>query len=453
MLVQERQSAASIALIMACRMLGLFMILPVFALYAGKLPGATPTLIGFALGIYGFTQACLQLPFGSLSDKIGRRKVITLGLTLFAIGSLVAALSHNIYGIIVGRALQGGGAVGSTLLALMADLTRDENRSKAMAFVGMSIGLSFSIALVVGPLINAYFHLNGIFWFTFGLALFSIVILYTAVPTPPKVVFDPAVEATPSKFSSILKDMQLVRLNVGIFTMHAILTATFIAIPNLLMHQLGLTEHQQTFLYLIVLVLAFILMVPFIIIAEKKRQMKRIFLFAIGTLVLTECLFILFGRQVFFVGLWMLLFFTAFSLLEASLPSLVSKIAPIRRKGTAMGVYSTAQFFGIFVGGSLGGLLFGHFGFAGVFLFCIILGLSWLLFASNMPEPPYYSTIVIKPTASELTNNSALQTRLQQQNGVGDVLFVPAEALLYVKIDKKIISEDELRNLIKQSTL
>ncbi len=450
MLTQEKRSAAAIAIIMACRMLGLFMILPIFSLYAGRLPGATPALIGLALGIYGFTQAALQLPFGWLSDHFGRKRIITIGLLLFGAGSVVAALSHTMTGIIIGRALQGGGAVGSTLLALLADLTRDESRSKSMAMVGLAIGTSFSIALVLGPIINTYFHLNGIFWLTFGLALLSIVLLYVVVPTPPKLIFDPTIEPRGSQLFAMLKNPQLLRLDVGIFSMHAILTATFVAIPNLLTHAMGLNGHQQTLLYLVVLVLAFCTMIPFIIIAEKKRKMKHVFLGAVSVLVATQVLMLFAHHNIGLMSVWLFLFFTAFSLLEASLPSMISKIAPIKRRGSAMGIYSTSQFFGIFVGGALGGVLFGHFGATGTFLLCIIIGLAWLLFASSMREPPYLSTIIIKTAAN---HSNALLQRIEQQQGVGETAYIAAEQLLYVKIDKKIISEDELRNLIKQSNL
>jgi len=222
----------SLAMIMAFRMLGLFMILPVFSAHATALPGATATLLGVALGIYGLSQAILQMPFGMLSDRIGRKPVIAAGLILFALGSIVAALSHSIYGIILGRTLQGAGAIGSTTLAMVSDLTRDENRSKAMAMMGLTIGFAFSIAMILGPIIYTWFHLSGIFWATSGFAIVGLLLLIT-VPTPPKVLVHPDIERETNNLKSVFKNGQLLRLDWGIFSMHAMLTATFIAIPIL----------------------------------------------------------------------------------------------------------------------------------------------------------------------------------------------------------------------------
>lgn len=448
MQTQERRSIIAISLIMSSRMLGLFMILPIFAVAAAHLTGATPGLIGLALGIYGFTQAALQLPFGWLSDRLGRKPIITFGLILFALGSVIAALSTSIYGIILGRALQGGGAIGSTLLALLADSTRDELRSKAMATIGMTIGISFSIAFILGPLVNTYFHLNGIFWLTAVFALISLVLLYRLVPTPPKILIDPMVEAQASQISSLLKNTALLRLNLGIFSMHAILTASFMALPNVL-NSLNVTAHQQTFLYLSVLILAFVAMLPLLIFSEKKRRLKQVFLSAIVLISAVEIILFFLHSHFWIVALSLFLFFGAFSLLEATLPSLVSKIAPLQRKGTAMGLYSSSQFFGIFIGGVVGGLVLSHFGIQALFLFCTLLSLIWLSCAYSMPEPPYLSTIII----SDCNFSPNLSNILQHQAGIAEVAYVANAQLLYVKIDKKIITEDELRNLIKQGNL
>lgn len=450
MLQRERSAVFSISLIMAFRMLGLFMILPIFSAYATKLPGATSFLIGLALGIYGLTQACLQLPFGMLSDKIGRKPIIALGLILFAIGSIVAALSHNIYGIIFGRAIQGAGAIGSTCIALVADLTRDENRSKAMAFVGLTIGTAFTIALVVGPVLNTWFNLNGIFWATAAFAGISLLLLFTAVPTPPKLTLHPESEAEPNRFKSILTNPNLVRLDLGVACSHAILTATFVAIPIVLTHQLALSEWHQILLYLVVLFTSFFAMVPFIIIAEKKRKMKPIFAGAVALMAISQLLLLGFQHHVWVIGLILFVFFTAFTLLEASLPSLVSKFAPIRSKGTATGVYSTSQFFGIFLGGTLGGWLHGHYGIDGIFIFCAIVGGIWLLLAMTMQHPPYLSTMIFQ-MPEDLPHG--LYHDLRNIKGVGEVAFMPDDNLIYIKADKQIISENELRNQIQRGTL
>ncbi len=449
----EQKAVTSLAIIMACRMLGLFMILPVFSLYATHLKYATPTLIGLALGVYGLTQACLQIPFGSLSDRIGRKKVITIGLIIFAIGSIVAAMSHSIYGIIIGRAIQGAGAIGSTILALAADLTRDENRVKAMASIGLAIGLSFMVAMVAGPLLNHWVHLSGIFWAILVLSILSLVLVHTILPNPPKLIANPNTEYQSNQFLAVLKNKQLLRLDLGIFTMHAMLTATFIAIPILLTHTLKISQFDQVILYVIILPLAFMIMLPFIIVGEKKRKLKTFFIGSIVALILAEVALASFKLHFIVIAIAMLLFFTAFTLLEASLPSIVSKIAPIQRKGTAMGVYSTSQFLGIFIGGSIGGVIYTHFHLIGLFLFCALLGLFWLCFALSMKHPPYLSTLIFKVKDSVFHKFDELQQQLNTTQGVGEISAMPTEGLIYIKADKKIIDKEQLRKLIDACTL
>lgn len=384
---QERTAISSLALIMAFRIFGLFMILPVFSLYLTQIRYATPALIGLAIGIYGLTQALLQIPFGMLSDRWGRKPLITLGLGLFAVGSLMAALSHTIYGIILGRALQGAGAIGSVVLAMVADLTHDEQRSKAMAIIGLSIGLSFAAALIIGPAINAWLRLQGIFWITGLLAILGLVLLHTLVPNPPRTTPHPEVEPEPGYFRAAFFHRELLRLDAGIFSLHAMMSAMFIAIPILLSSQTALSLHQQVWVYLIVMVFAFILAIPIIMRAEKKQKLKLIFISAITLLIICQLLFWLTPSTTITITLLLFLFFAAFTLLEAFLPSLISKISPKHTKGTAMGIYSSSQYFGIFIGGSLGGWIFGHFHFAGIFIFCALLGVAWLCIAITMKPP------------------------------------------------------------------
>lgn len=452
MLQRERRAVSSLSLIMAFRMLGLFMILPVFSAYATKIPGATATLIGVALGIYGLTQACLQLPFGMLSDKIGRKPIITIGLLLFAAGSIVAALSHNIYGIIIGRAVQGAGAIGSTCIALVADLTRDENRSKAMAFIGISIGMAFTLALVVGPILNTWFSLNGIFWATAIFAAIGLILLFTGIPTPPKLAAHPEAE-TSGRLKSILTNSELLRLDVGVACSHAILTSTFFAIPILLTHILHIHEWGQIVFYVVIMLLSFVFMVPFIIIAEKKRKMKAIFAGSVLTIALAQLLLLFFHLHVIVIGVLLFAFFVAFTILEASLPSLVSKIAPIRNKGTATGVYSTSQFFGIFVGGLLGGWIYSHYQIIGVFSFGTVVGFIWFVIAASMKQPPYLSTMIFSLSPEIVAHQQDYYHKLKSLTGVGEIAFIPDENLIYIKADKKIISENELRNLIQKGNL
>src|SRR5580704_2769345 len=285
---QEFRAAAALAAVFSVRLLGLFMIYPVFAAYAGTLAGANPYLIGEALGIYGLTQGLLQIPFGLLSDKVGRKVMIVFGLTLFGIGSAVAAVSTTIGGVIVGRALQGSGAVGSVILAQVADLTAEENRTKAMALVGISIGLSFIIALVAGPIIASFIGVAGIFWLMVVLALLGIAILLLAVPNPPRLRVHRDAEAVPALIGAALRDKELLRLDFGIFVLHAMLTASFLVVPGLLGETLAMPVHDQWMVYLPVLVLSVAVMLPAIIVAEKYRRMKGVFVGAVAALAASQ---------------------------------------------------------------------------------------------------------------------------------------------------------------------
>ena len=434
----ERKSAISLALLMSFRMLGLFMILPIFSLYAQHLKGVTPHLIGIALGIYGLTQACLQIPFGMLSDKIGRKPVICFGLLIFAFGSVVAALAHSIEGVIIGRALQGGGAVGSVIIALLADSTQDENRTKAMAIIGMTIGFSFAIAMVLGPALNTWVGVSGIFWLTALLALLGIVILFFVVPTPTNNKFHRDAEPVPALFKSILTNGQLVRLDVGIFVQHAILTATFLVIPLALTHYAHLKEAHQWMIYLPVLVFAFILMVPFIIIAEKKRKMKPIFIACIIALAISQIILIFFHTRISSFVIALFIFFTAFTLLEATLPSLISKLAPAGSKGTAMGVYSTSQFLGIFAGGTIGGWVFSSHGVTGVFIMCAIAAIVWAIIASSMQKPPHLATKMYPLSQFSDTNTPDFEQKLRATPGVQDVFI--DQTTVHLKVDSEIFT-------------
>lgn len=384
---QESRTAFSLAGIFSLRMLGLFLILPVFALYAEHLDGVTPTLVGLAIGAYGLTQALLQIPFGMLSDRIGRKPVILGGLLLFAIGSVVAAMSDSIWGVILGRALQGSGAIAAAVMALAADLSREEHRTKVMAVIGMSIGAAFALALVLGPVLNGLIGVPGIFWLTGLLALGGMAIVVFLVPNPDLIQVHEDTEAVPSQFRQVLTNLNLLRLDMGIFVLHLIITSMFLAMPLVLRDMIGMKSGSHWMVYLPVLLLSIMFMVPFIVVAERRNKMKQVFLGSVLTLALAQIGLFLWHDTISGIVIALLLFFTAFNLLEATLPSIVSKVAPAASKGTAMGVYSTSQFAGAFVGGVTGGWIHGQFGIAGVFMFGAIAAIAWLVVASSMQNP------------------------------------------------------------------
>jgi predicted MFS family arabinose efflux permease len=373
--LHNKTAVVMLACMMSIRMLGLFMILPVFSVAAASLAGATPKLIGITLGIYGLTQALFQIPLGLLSDHIGRKRVIFAGLSIFLIGSVLGANAHSIYLMMIARALQGAGAIGSTILAFVSDITAPESRTKAMAFIGMSIGCAFTIAMILGPVINHYFYLSGIFWVTALLAIIAMIFI-TALPAPSH-----HVHITHQNYLNPLLNKKLVALDVGIFSLHTILTAMFIAIPILLAQQLHLSNPQQMILYGVILLMGFACAVPLIVTAEKKGKIRSIFLTAVASIFLVECLFYADVRLMPHLELFTLLlvFFTAFTALEALLPSMVSKTVSAQKKGAAMGIYSTAQFMGIFVGGALGGIAYANTGFKGVFALCAVISAAWYL--------------------------------------------------------------------------
>ncbi|TAN08771.1 MAG: MFS transporter [Rhodanobacteraceae bacterium] len=421
----------SLAGIFALRMLGLFMIYPVFAPWARHLPDATAVSIGLALGVYGLAQALLQIPFGFLSDRIGRKRVIAAGLVLFAAGSVIAALSPSVYGIVLGRVLQGAGAVGSTLLALAADLTLEEHRTRAMALIGMTIGLAFGVAVVLGPVLNAWIGVRGIFWLTAALAGLGIVVLYALVPRPAARVVHRDAEPVAALFGRVLANRDLQRLDLSIFCQHAILTASFLTIPFLLTHA-GITLHHQWWVYLPVLVVSIVLLVPLVIAAERGR-MKPVFLAAIALLALGQLLFPWGRVHLPLLVLGLVLFFTAFNVLESILPSLVSRLAPADAKGTAMGVYSSSQFLGIFAGGALGGWIDSRWGVDGVVAFCVAVAVVWGAFTWSMQPPALVSSRVLRVQVRDEGEARQLEQKLRGVPGVMEAIVVRDEGVAYVR--------------------
>ncbi|MEJ1992325.1 MAG: MFS transporter [Maritimibacter sp.] len=372
---QEIRSTSSIAVIYMTRLLGLFMIYPVFSHFAGDLAGATPSTIGFALGAYGLTQGILQIPFGLMSDKFGRRRMVVIGLAIFALGSIIAAASTSIWGVVIGRAIQGAGAVGSVLLASVADVTRSETRARAMAIVGVSIGFSFMVAVVLGPLVAVVAGLSGIFWLTAGLAVIGLIIAARVIPT--RETHDAGVGITRSALRQLISDPRLLELDFAIFTLHATMTALFLTVPAIVSNTFGLTGGSDWMFFLPVLALAAILMVPFVIVAEKQGRVSQIRLLATGLIALSELILLTFAGSAIGVALALVVFFTAFTILESLLPSALTKVAPPAIKGTASGIYSSAQFIGIFLGGTVGGIAMQEGGPSAVIMLVRTLTLIW----------------------------------------------------------------------------
>lgn len=388
----EIRASTSLASIFALRMLGLFLILPVFSVHAKGLPGGeSATLVGLALGIYGLTQSFGQIPFGIASDKYGRKRVIVIGLILFALGSFIAAAADTIGWVIVGRAVQGAGAISAAVTAFIADSTREEHRTKAMAMVGGSIGLTFAGSLVISPLLYQAIGMGGIFALTGILSVLAILVVIYIVPAAP------ALPPGRSSIREILANGELMRLNYGVFALHLTQMAMFVVMPSALIRfgNLPLAEHWK--IYLPVVIASFIFMLPPIFIGEKRGKAKQVFVGAIALLLLVQ------------IGMWLVLsqtqthwswlialllaFFIAFNILEASQPSLVSRIAPPASKGAALGVYNTLQALGLFCGGALGGWLTQHVGGASVFVLGAALTLAWLIIAANMKNVPRRSQV------------------------------------------------------------
>ena len=445
----ERRATVSLASIYSLRMLGLFMLLPVLSLFTEQMPGSTPKLVGLTMGIYGLTQAILQIPFGLLSDRMSRKTVIVIGLLLFLLGSVVAALAHDIYGVLIGRALQGCGAVSAAVMALLADLTQEVNRTKAMATIGASIGVSFGVAMTVGPVIAHQFGISGIFWLIAILAALAVLVIIFIVPNPQKISVHRDAELIPSELSSVIKNADLLRLNYGIFALHLILMASFVVVP-LLMRDAGLDSGKHWQVYLPVLVTSMAMIIPFVIIAEKKRQMKKVFVCAIVVIVLANLGFVLFNGQLIGLIACLWVFFCGFNLLEATLPSLISKTAPGDLKGTAMGIYSSAQFIGAFLGGASGGWLYGEYGPTSVFIFSAAIAASWVLIALFMSQPRYLANLLLSLQAIKPERGDEFSKQLLAINGIKEVRLHFEENTAYLKVDSQQLNKNELNIFLKQ---
>lgn len=442
----ERRASLGLASVYALRMLGLFIILPIFALYAEKLPGGeSHFLIGIALGAYGLTQAILQIPAGWLSDRYGRKPIIVIGLLLFAAGSFIAASADDIYWIIAGRVIQGAGAINAAVMALTADLTREEQRTKAMALIGISIGITFSISMVLSPILYRLIGMSGIFSLVGVLAFVSIAVVIWFIPKPGITRFHSDTEANTSKLKEVLRNKDLLRMDFGVFTLHAILMSVFMQIPFIL-RTAGLDAQHQWQMYLPVMLFAFVLMVPLFVIAERKAMAKQVFLFSIGMAALAQLGILFLHESVWGISLALVVFFTAFNVLEAMQPSIVSKISPLAAKGTAMGVFSSVQFLGAFFGSAMGGLLMQLYGGNAVLVFAMFMLLLWLIIASGMRAPKSLQTKMYHLPQLTAAEASTLQSSLAQLRGVDEVLIVAGEQIACLKVEKNGFDEEAVEN-------
>ncbi|MDH5633206.1 MAG: MFS transporter [Gammaproteobacteria bacterium] len=440
----ERRAVAGLAGIYATRMLGLFLVLPILANSTHSLPGYSGFMVGLALGIYGLTQAVFQVPLGVASDYLGRKPVIFAGLVIFALGSVVAAMADTMEGIILGRALQGMGAIAAAVLALAADLTRDEQRTKAMATIGITIGASFIVAMPMGPLLWSAIGLSGIFWFIAALAVLGMVVLVFVIPTPVHTPQKRELSVVRRQFVEVLQDKKLLRLDAGIFILHSVMTAMFVVVPLALVKygELAADDHWQ--LYAPVMLLSILGMVPMIILAERRQMMRSMFVIAV--LMLTIAQAILYTRHQSLAGLvaGVFVFFVAFNFLEASLPSLLSRMAPTAGRGAAVGVYSSFQFLGAFTGGVIGGWVFNRYGIGSVFVFCTLGLLAWFVIALGMPRLEQLVTRTIKVNVANEAAASALAEELARIAGVREAVVILEQATAYIKVDESRLDEAAL---------
>ncbi|MEI5639795.1 MULTISPECIES: MFS transporter [unclassified Pseudoalteromonas] len=443
----EKRAALSLAGVFAFRMLGLFMLMPVLAIYGQSLQDVSPLWIGLAIGAYGLTQALLQIPMGWLSDKLGRKPVILAGLLVFTLGSVIAALSESIYWVTFGRALQGMGAIASALLALAADLSRDEQRPKVMAVIGMCIGMSFAVAMLLGPMVAAAFGIAGIFWLTAVLAVLGMVIILFMVPNAVNKAPKGDTIASLDDIKKLIKHPQLLRLDLGVLLLHLTLTTIFVALPGQLIAD-GLVADKHWQLYIPVFLLAFVLMAPMMIVAIRKNKEKQTFLFSIAMLIISSVILYCFVDSLWVIAAAMLIYFIAFNFLEATMPALVSRIAPATQKGSAMGVFSSGQFLGAFLGGALGGMLAQHFAVDTIFAATAVIGVIWLVIAWGMQVPPKSKAISLVAAVKSEQQAAELANQLVSLPGVLEATVVSDENRSYLKVDDKVFELKQAKQVL-----
>lgn len=448
----ELRASLGLAGLYALRMLGMFLILPVFTVYATHLSGGeNHALVGLAFGAYGLTQAILQLPFGMWSDRVGRKKVIYFGLVMFAIGSLVCASATSIEWMIAGRALQGAGAISAAITALLADLTREENRTKAMAMIGGSIATTFAISLVAAPALAEWIGLPGIFLLTAGLTIAAIIGVWKIIPTPTISRFHSDAEASTSRLPAVLKHPQLRRLNYGVFALHAAQMAMFTVMPLLLASTGHIPVDGHWKVYLPVVLIGFVFMVPAVIVAEKRNKLKRVFLLAIALMLVAQTGMALYMPNLLMICFWLGLYFIAFNILEATQPSLISKIAPTDAKGTAMGVYNTCQSLAMFVGSAAAGWLYQHSGATPVFWLCAGLMAIWLIVTFGLVPPLPVKTRMFHIGENWSGDVTQLSAKLAQIDGVKEAVVLIEERVALLKVLQSGWDEARARLLIEET--
>ncbi len=451
----ERRAAASLSLVYATRMMGLFLLLPVMSILGQDLTGATPLLVGFALGVYGLFQALLQIPFGLLSDRYGRKPLIYIGLALLIVGSLVAAASDSIWGVIIGRAMQGAGAISAAVIALAADLTRDNQRTKMMAVIGASIGLSFILSIMLGPVLMTAVGLSGIFIVIAVLGAAGLLLVRYLVPNPPAIELNRDVSVVVGQLRAMLRHPQLVRLDIGILVLHFLITATFVCVPlGFLERSIAPDDHWQV--YLTACLLSLFIVIPLVGFGESRWGVRPVMALSIVGLAISEFMIGTVNDSWWLVVASLVVFFGFLNVLESMLPSLVSRIAPAASRGSAMGVYSTSQFFGAFLGGVFGGWVQGAFGLGVAHILIGILCLGWLLVIRGMEEPEKLASYrAALPKESDLPaailpaqSYAALEASIGQLHGVAEVSLLEAEQSIYLKINKKEFDETRLQQLL-----
>lgn len=447
----EKRSTFALSSIFALRMLGLFMIIPVFAVVGQQYQHATPMLIGLAMGIYGLSQAILQIPFSLWADRFSRKPLIIFGLSLFSLGALIAGISDSIYGVIIGRAIAGAGAVSAVVMALLADVTREEQRSKAMAMMGMSIGLSFVVAFGISPWLTQQIGISGLF---FLMAMMGITAIFMLMLVPNvKRYHQVTSQNYQQQFKQVLMIGDINRLHFSIFVLHLMLAAMFIYIPSQLIHFADLPLAQHGLIYFPLLLVSLLFAFPSIILAEKYRKMRGILVTAVAGILMSFILLAWGAQSAYVLFLALGLFFIAFNIMEALLPSWLSKAAPIQSKATAMGINASCQFLGGFCGGMLGGQLLGMENTMIGWGILMVIALVWLVVMFGLSQPRYLSTIVMRLNEQVQYAEEFIQ-QLLTLNGVEEVMMMPDNEVIYIKLDRKLVdteTQQQLQTLLGQS--